>query len=81
MKAVFQVLSIVDSFLLLALLGFVWAFPHSPVPLLTSGMLAGLNAVFQSAALEPLAYQARVILRVGGFLVAVVMAVCLVFVR
>lgn len=81
MKPVFQVLSIIDSFFLLGLLVLIWAFPHSPVPLLTAGMLAGLNAVFQSVALEPLAYQARVILRVGGFVVAVVMAVSLAFVK
>ncbi len=81
MKPVFQVLSIVDSFLLLGVLGLMWAFPHSPVPLLTAGLLAGLNAVFQSVALEPLAYQARVVLRVGGFLVAVVMAVSLFIIR
>ena len=81
MKAVFHVLIIVDSFLLLALLWFVWAFPHSPVPLLTAGLLAGLNAVFQSATLDPLPYQIRVALRVGGFLVAVAMAVSLAFVK
>ncbi len=81
MKTAFQVLTIVDSLLLLALLWFVWAFPHNPVPLLTSGLLAGLNAVFQSAVLDPLPYQVRVALRVGGFLVAVVMAVSLAFVR
>jgi len=81
MKPVFQVLSIVDSFLLVGTLGLVWAFPHSAVPLLAAGMLAGLNAVFQSVALEPLAYQARVVLRVGGFIVAVAMAVSLFIVR
>lgn len=81
MKAAFNVLTIVDSFLLLVLLGFVWAFPHSPVPLLTAGMLAGLNAVFQSAVLDPLPYQVRVTLRVGGFLVAVAMAISLIFVK
>jgi len=81
MKSVFQILSIVDSFLLIALLGLVWVFPHSSVPLLTAGMLAGLNAVFQSVALEPLPYQVRVTLRVGGFVVALVMAVSLAFVK
>jgi len=81
MKTVFQILSISVSLLLLALLWFVWAFPHSPVPLLTSGMLAGLNAVFQSATLDPLPYQVRVTLRVGGFLVAVAMAVSLALVK
>jgi hypothetical protein len=81
MKPVFQVLSIIDSFLLLALLGFIWAFPASPVPLLTSGMLAGLNAVFVSASLEPLPYRVRVTLRLGGFLVTLAMAVSLAFVR
>lgn len=81
MKAVFQILTIVDSFLLLALLWFVWAYPASPVPLLTAGLLAGLNAVFQSASLDPLPYQIRVALRVGGFVVALVMAVSLVFVK
>jgi hypothetical protein len=81
MKPVFQILSIVDSFLLLLVLGLVWAFPHSGTPLVAAGLLAGLNAVFQSVVLEPMAYQARVALRVGGFVVAVVMAVSLFFVR
>jgi hypothetical protein len=81
MKSVFQVLSIVDSFLLIGLLGLIWVFPHSAVPLLAAGMLAGLNAVFQSVVLEPLPYQVRVTLRVGGFVVALVMAVSLAFVK
>jgi len=81
MKPVFQILSIVDSLLMLALLWLIWTFPANPVPLLTSGLLAGLNAVFQSVSLEPLPYQIRVTLRVGGLLVALAMAVCLAFVK
>lgn len=81
MKPVFQILSIIDSFLLIGLLVLIWVFPHSSVPLLVAGMLAGLNAVFQSVVLDPLPYQARVTLRVGGFVVALTMAVSLAFVK